>query len=90
MTQCVHTVALNGLTIFMLDPSQQVRTLYAWKGGGRKEHASMSEAARLLTMIHGGSSTRQTLKPSRLMHAYAQEPGLLNLRIGRVSLSGGL
>ena len=41
ITHCVHTVALNGLTILMLDPSQQVRTLYAWKGGGRKEHASM-------------------------------------------------
>ena len=50
----------------------------------------MHEAARPLIAIRGGSSKRQTLKPSRPMHAYAQDLGLLNLRMGRGSLSGGL
>ena len=47
----------------------------------------MHEAAQLLIAIRGGSSMRQTLKPSHLMHAHAQNLGFLNLRIGRVSLS---
>ncbi len=50
----------------------------------------MHEAARPLVAIRGGSGARQTLKPSHLMHAHVQNPGFLNLRIGRVSLSVSL
>ena len=48
------------------------------------------EAARPLNSIRGGSGAGQTLKPSRLMHAYAHVFGLRNWRIGRVSLTCGL
>ena len=61
---------------------------YICMEGWWEEGACMHEAARPLIAIRGGSSTRQTLKPSHLMHAYVQDVGFLNLRTGRGSLSG--
>ena len=99
LSKVIESVIGNLLIIFLqagdfgdapltAEPIQLVRTLSCMEGWW-EEGACMHEAARPLIAIRGGSGTRQTLKPSHLMHAYVQDPGFLNLRTGRADSKSG-